>query len=391
MKFSIVCQCTGVGCNLCEGTGFIPSTDLHFADLKEGVSYKVIGPYSDEFSFAEAYIKRGTDTLSFTFTSQDEANGGQSQNAELRIVVFKIELLGLLRNIGIKYGIPENESEFLIKHLVDYQDLDVYQVSDLVEVIGVGIEEAEMTGNLREWDSKYGTTLRCMVSILPKSEWSVDLDYAELCGYIVDRMNRDNVTLLWALREFEKDRSNARGVSVLDILVRSVKTLGQLERDIMLKMKPVQPFILSKKHKEVAEKALQSYIEFSPLTPKSINRGCCEDFAEYLNSSYTSEGLSSHETFCTFDFISSNVSLSDYTGDCECIKDWREDSMSSLGVPFKYFQEYRKKVEKFEPKSLVCYHVWLYDGKYHYDSECLDGVINPLELPFFQRLTMGQN
>lgn len=149
--------------------------------------------------------------------------------------------------------------------------------------------------------------------------------------------------------------------------------------------------MLSRKHKEVAEIALQSYIEFSPLTPESINRGCCDDFAECLNSSYANEELSPHETYCTFDFISSNVNLNDYIGDCECIKDWQEDSMSSLGVPVPYFQEYRKKVEKFDPKSLVCFHVWLYDGKYHYDSECLDGVINPLELPFFQRLTKGKN
>ncbi|MCM3443948.1 MULTISPECIES: hypothetical protein [Metabacillus] len=149
--------------------------------------------------------------------------------------------------------------------------------------------------------------------------------------------------------------------------------------------------MLSKKHRVVAEQALESYIESSPLTPESINRGCCEDFAECLNWSYTHEGLNQHEYCCTFDFICSNVNIDDYSGDCECIKDWQEDSMTSLGVPFKYFQEYRKKVEKFDPKSLVCYHVWLFDGKYHYDSECLDGVINPLELPFFQRLTKGKN
>lgn len=101
--------------------------------------------------------------------------------------------------------------------------------------------------------------------------------------------------------------------------------------------------MLSRKHKKVAEIALQSYIEFSPLTPESINRGCCDDFAECLNSSYAYEGLSPYETYCTFDFISSNVNLSDYTGDCEYIKDWQEDFMSSLGVPLPYFQEYRKK------------------------------------------------
>lgn len=149
--------------------------------------------------------------------------------------------------------------------------------------------------------------------------------------------------------------------------------------------------MISKKHREIAELSLESYLEFSPLTAKTINRGCCEEFADYLNFSYSSEGLSPHEIRCTFDFISSKINLDDYSGDCECINDWQEESMSSLGVPATYFQEYLKKVKKFELKNLVCYHVWLYDGKYHYDSECLDGVINPLELPFFQRLTKGEN
>lgn len=30
-------------------------------------------------------------------------------------------------------------------------------------------------------------------------------------------------------------------------------------------------------------------------------------------------------------------------------------------------------------------HIWLYDGKLHYDSECLDGVSNWMDLPIFKR------
>ncbi|OME78590.1 hypothetical protein BK120_22900 [Paenibacillus sp. FSL A5-0031] len=252
MQFSIECKCASAECNLCGGKGFIPSKDLLFVDMVEGVSYKVTGPYSDEFAFTEAHVKRGPDTLSFTFISQDETNGVQSQSPEIRLVVIKIELLGLLQSIGVKYGIPENESEFFIKHLVDHQDLNKYELSELVEAIGVGMEEAVTTGCLREWDAKYGTNLRYMVSILPNSEWPVvERDYAELCGYVVNRMNHENVTLLWALREFEKDRRNARGLSVFDILARSVKTIEQLERDIMRRMKPVLPSKLGSDYVEI--------------------------------------------------------------------------------------------------------------------------------------------
>jgi len=31
-------------------------------------------------------------------------------------------------------------------------------------------------------------------------------------------------------------------------------------------------------------------------------------------------------------------------------------------------------------------HIWVTDGKYHYDSECPEGTENFLELPFFQRV-----
>ncbi|MCS0824662.1 hypothetical protein NX029_11835 [Cytobacillus firmus] len=144
--------------------------------------------------------------------------------------------------------------------------------------------------------------------------------------------------------------------------------------------------MLSKKHKETAKDTIQAYIEFTPLTVEAINEGCCDEFAEYLNEQYTRAGLSVHQTFCTFDFISPNA---DYSGNCEYMKDWQENVMALLGVPSDYFQKYRKQVEAVDPRGMVLYHVWLFDGEHHYDATCLEGVKNPLELPFFQKFTKG--
>lgn len=144
--------------------------------------------------------------------------------------------------------------------------------------------------------------------------------------------------------------------------------------------------MLSKNHKETAKETIQAYIEFTPLTVESINEGCCDEFAEYLNEEYNRAGLSVHQTYCTLDFISPNA---DHSRNCEYIKDWQEDVMELLGVPPDYFQKYRKQVETVDPRGMVLFHVWLFDGEHHYDATCLEGVKNPLELPFFQKFTKG--
>ncbi|MCF2941533.1 hypothetical protein L1N85_24655 [Paenibacillus alkaliterrae] len=226
------------------------STNLHFVDLKEGVSYSVKGPYSDEYSFLEARISRGPDTLSVIFIEPDET-GARSENSQIRTLVFKIELLTVLRNMGERYGVPENEAEFFISFLLEHSNFDAYNLDDLVESIGVGIEEAAMSGCFREWDAKYGTNLRYMVSTMLDSEWYADRAYAELCGYAANRMRNENVSLTWALRQFEKDSQNARGYSVFDILTLSVKTIDQLERDVLRLMKPALPSKFGPNYQEI--------------------------------------------------------------------------------------------------------------------------------------------
>lgn len=250
MKYSTVCNCACEGCNLCGGTGFVPSPNLNFVDLKEGVTYSVKEPFSDEYSFLEARIRRGPDTLSVTFIEPDET-GARSENSQIRTLVFKIELLTVLRNMGERYGVPENEAEFFISFLLEHSDFDVYNLDDLVESIAIGIEQADGFGCIREWDAKYGTNLRYMVSTMPDSEWSTDGDYAALCEYAANQISTENVSLTWALRQFEKDGHNARGYSVFDILTLSVKTIDQLESDVLNLMKPALPSKFGTNYREI--------------------------------------------------------------------------------------------------------------------------------------------
>lgn len=142
--------------------------------------------------------------------------------------------------------------------------------------------------------------------------------------------------------------------------------------------------MLSKKHKEIANQVVEIYTSYGQFTVESINEGSCEEFADYLNGQYARAGLSVHQTYSTFDFISPNAN---HSGDYEYMKDWREDVMALLGISSDYFQKYRKQVEAVDSRGMVSYHVWLFDGEHHYDATCLEGVKNPLELPFFQIFT----
>jgi len=136
--------------------------------------------------------------------------------------------------------------------------------------------------------------------------------------------------------------------------------------------------------KQLAQELIDEFLESDDFpTIASINDGSCNDFANALNDSFSRAGFTEYEHYCTYDFISRSAD----SGDCEFLKDWKEESMIQFGVPKGYFNTYKTAVEAVDPRGVVGYHVWLYDGERHYDAECLDGVTNPLELPFFQLFT----
>ena len=140
--------------------------------------------------------------------------------------------------------------------------------------------------------------------------------------------------------------------------------------------------MLSQKRIDIANSVIQSYLEDSEEYPnvQAINESVCGEFSCLLNESYQKEGLAEHTVYSTYDFISPEVD----SGDCEYVKDWKEESLLQLGVPLSYFQEYRRKLKEIDKREVVGYHVWMFDGERHYDATCLEGVQNPLELHFFQ-------
>ncbi|MBG9694179.1 hypothetical protein ABD91_25955 [Lysinibacillus sphaericus] len=142
--------------------------------------------------------------------------------------------------------------------------------------------------------------------------------------------------------------------------------------------------MLSNEREEIAKEVVDIYTSFGQFTVESINEGSCEEYADYLNGQYARAGLSKHQTYSTLHFISPNAN-DDL--ECENMKDWREDAMALLGIPSDYFLKYRKQVESVDSRGMIPYHVWLFDGEHHYDATCLEGVKNPLELPFFQIFT----
>lgn len=111
-----------------------------------------------------------------------------------------------------------------------------------------------------------------------------------------------------------------------------------------------------------------------------INDGYCGDFAYLLNAHLEERGFPMFAQLSFYDFI-----VDGFKGLVE--EDtayWDINKMIPYGISKDDFEQYRAKLLKIDKRGYVGYHVWLYDGEKHYDSQCLDGVLNPLDLPFFQ-------
>lgn len=145
--------------------------------------------------------------------------------------------------------------------------------------------------------------------------------------------------------------------------------------------------MLGPKRVELANQVIADFLADKKEYPTiaSINEGGCGEFADGLNRVYKQNGLSDHSFMSTFSFMPLDVE----TGYCEYMEEWDEIEMMKIGVPSGYFARYRQMVEQRDRFGTVGYHVWLYDGEHHYDATCLEGVRNPLELPFFKIFLNG--
>lgn len=143
--------------------------------------------------------------------------------------------------------------------------------------------------------------------------------------------------------------------------------------------------MLCTQRRSIAENLTKQFLseEVGFSTPQSINQGGCGEYVHFLNEAFKANSLEEHEGLCTLDFLAEGAD-SFY---CEHVKKWSSESVTRLGATLEEFEEFRRQVELVDSRCFVGYHVWLFDGTHHYDAECLDGVKNPLELPFFKRFT----
>ncbi|MGU3473110.1 hypothetical protein ACLBWT_18430 [Paenibacillus sp. D51F] len=220
-KFTILCSCSQATCPQCGGRGVIAIGNITFKEMQEGILYSVKGPYYDSYSFDDVQLKRDADTLTVAFVENEEA-------ADKLTVVFKLPLLDALRENGEKLKPMCVESESLIGYLMENPNMDEYDLDTLVEIIGLGVEQAESCACLRQFDAKWGTSFSKMVSRTPDSPFPIDREYVDLCKFAAELIEEEGVTFHWALRRYEE----TGGCTVLEVLSGAGKTFDQLERDV---------------------------------------------------------------------------------------------------------------------------------------------------------------
>lgn len=120
-------------------------------------------------------------------------------------------------------------------------------------------------------------------------------------------------------------------------------------------------------------------------TLADINNGLCGDFAFLLNEAMEQQGLPTFEILTLFEF-SNDLDFPENTAH------WSLKKLKSYGVTKSEYADFYSRLpqgEDDDPDRYVGYHIWLYDGEKHYDCENMEGVVNPLQLPFFQRQLKG--
>ena len=100
-----------------------------------------------------------------------------------------------------------------------------------------------------------------------------------------------------------------------------------------------------------------------------INNGYCEEFAFYVLKELTG-GRETDEIYC----LCNDNFKRDGIFDIALLKNRWKDVKPLNGYTFD-------DLDKMD----FGYHIWLYDGTYHYDAECPNGTKNFFELPIFKR------
>jgi hypothetical protein len=223
LKYSCDCICNGTqsDCSDCYGRNVIPIGNISFAEMRFGTFY-VVKIYDSKIG--ECMLKKTDDRhVSCTFFYLDR-NGELSVHSEIQTISFPLELLDELRKMQADYLEVDN----LVEHLRNYRLLEKYDLETLANTVAIGIHEAVFGNRLLDYDQKHGTSLCSYITAQPTFQEASDKYYRKLLLFVAKEMKSGRVTLIGALRQFEKEKD---GSSVIQVLLDAEKTFDQFLRE----------------------------------------------------------------------------------------------------------------------------------------------------------------
>jgi hypothetical protein len=179
-----------------------------------------------ESEIGECMLKKWDDrNLSCTFFYLD-GNGELSEHSTFQTINFQLELLVEMRKMKSRYL----EIDDFVEHLRNYRLIERYDLATLANIVALGIHDAVYNNHLREHDKKHGTSLRSFISVHTIIEKTDVRNYSKLLRFVANEIRSGQVTMNWALLQFEKEC----GLSVIQVLFDAEKSFEQFAADAIL-------------------------------------------------------------------------------------------------------------------------------------------------------------
>lgn len=202
----------------------VPIEDIRLATMKENVLYSVkVKDYGPDW-LGECKLKKWADCLSFSLVLLDQ-HGNVSEHSEVQTIVIRLAFLRELAQIEK----PGQDIEELVAYLRAFPNFDAYRLSTLACHVAPRLYDVFYFNKLQWHDQKYGTFLRSFVPAFPTPDLSKYQNrYHLMAKEVSDRIASDNVTVMWALREFE----SRYGWTAIEILLDAERSWDDLLHDI---------------------------------------------------------------------------------------------------------------------------------------------------------------
>ncbi|AGA59980.1 hypothetical protein Theco_3976 (plasmid) [Thermobacillus composti KWC4] len=203
-----------------------PIEDIRLSEMEENILYSVEVKRVDWLG--ECKLKKWADCLSVSFVLFDE-KGKLSENSEVQTIVFRLALLDELKRIDK----PDKCIEDIVAYLRAFPNLAAYHLSDFSEFVAPHIYDIVYFNKLRIYDHKHGTFLRSLVRAFPAPDLTQFQNvYQLMVKEVGNHIEREKVTVMWALREFEK----RYGWTAIEVLLDAEKSWDDFTGDIALQL-----------------------------------------------------------------------------------------------------------------------------------------------------------